>query len=1027
MPYDPQAMASTGQLNPDARGYDAACDAFAAGSWAESLQLAAQVLATDPYHAGAFELLTAARQRIDLGAGERGERRLLTVVMCDLIDSTRLTQRLGRDAYQEMLLTLHRICVDAVTRYEGRIAQYRGDGVLAYFCYPQAHEDDARRGVLASLMITESVAAALPESDFAVRLGVATGPVLIGVMGAGQWTTSDMIIGDAPNLAARLQELAHPNEVVISHETYKLVSDVFVVDSDPPVLVKSFAEPQLIHRVRGERQGYEPVDGAASRFVGRSHEIDRLTRAWAAVLNGERRTVMISGPAGIGKSRLSSQMLGLVIASGGRVLQLRCTTLLQRVALAPVTDAVRRLLGLEDLEQPADVAMVRDKLLTVGAGQLPADDADWILARLLGVDFEHGLLPEQLRLRTFGVLTSLFEVMARTEPLLVLVDDLHNADPSTLEFLAHAAARVEVGFCLMTTSRPAGPVLPEAEVVELHPLDDGSVAEMIRSLLPDADAAEIARLVARADGIPLYADQLARWSNESPAIDELPAALDAVLTARLDELEPETRELASAMAVIGSDIAADLLAEIAEMPSDVLERRIATLRTRRVIELDNDRVGEAYRFHHVLLREAAYNRLPTRSRTDYHDRCADSLVHRSVAGHGVPPEVIATHLLQATRRAESLDWWERAGSGAAGSGAHAEAAGHFQEALRLVDSLDTDAQPPRELALQLGFALSGSAIWGYSSLEPMSAFERADELGRGMGDSPALLGAMWGLYSFYLVRGEIDRAIGLARRSERIAEMTGMSALVGTAASIAAYAEFFRGDPTGARIGLARGVDATGVTVLPHDPAIVSRVLLGVCEWMLGDEESGESHVVRAIGDADALDGPAADFTRAYVLCYAAWYAQMRGEPERAERYAERALAIASTHQFITWQGAAWLHLAAAWCAQDRTTEGIDVLSGAIEAWRKAGSELMVPYFLGQLARGMMRAGRYDEALRVLDEALVLADLHNDHIYDPELHRMRAEVADATGDTLMAGEALVRAATVARAHGSVAFERRTVT
>ena len=597
--------------------YQRARAAFDEGSWSQAISFAGQALAADPGHGAALNLMIAARKQFDLATDPYGERRVLTVLMADLVGSTRLPRLLGPEGYREVLQALHAICVDAITTYEGRVAQYLGDGIMAFFSYPEAHADDPRRAVLAALKIVDDIVARRPEflerfgTEIQIRIGIDTGLVVVGALGAGDWTTSDSIVGDPPNMASRIQHIARPNTVVVSDVTRRLVARDIALRAGRPRRLRGMPSDVVVHRALGSigMTAARPRRPGGGAMIGRDTETTLLGEVWSAVLAGERRCVRLVGEPGIGKSRLADHLVNVAHASGGRSIVLNCSSLRRHVPFHPVVTAVRRLLNIRPSASRLTRSMLRERLSRLGLVGAELDAALPVLASLLGVEQVDDLLPEQLRERTLSALARLVEEVGATAPLLLVVEDLHDADPSTLELLQRIVARDGPAVGILVTSRTEGPELAgDVTRLAVGPLDDTAAAAVVRGILVGGPPDQVAQLVDRADGIPLYLEELASWSAEQSDGSAVPVTLSGVLTARLDGLPAGAREVASTAAVIGTQIDHELLAAVSDRIGDQLDRHLSDLIERRVLVRTPASRRPGYRFRHTLLREAAYGR-----------------------------------------------------------------------------------------------------------------------------------------------------------------------------------------------------------------------------------------------------------------------------------------------------------------------------------------------------------------------------------------------------------------------------------
>lgn len=975
--------------------------AFDQRDWALAISYAGRALSANPAHSGALNLVVAARQQLDLAARPEGERRVLTVLMADIVGSTRLPRLLGPEGYREVLLALHAIWVTAITTYEGRVAQYLGDGILAYFSYPEAHEDDARRAVLAGLDMVNGLAAHRQGFidkfgvDIQVRVGIDTGLVIIGALGAGDWTTGDSIVGDPPNIASRIQHLARPNTVVVSDVNRRLVERHVALRAGRPRKVRGLPSPVVIHRALGpiETPSSRSPQPSTSTMVGRESETASLREAWAAVLAGERRCIHLIGEAGIGKSRLVDHLVNLAHASGARSTVLSCSALRRHVPFHPVVSALRGLLGVDTTSSALTVDRLRERLSQLVPTGIDPETGVAVLASIMGISAPGDLLPEQLHELTLSVLGMLIDRMSAATPLLLVVEDVHDADPSTLKLLQRIIAQASAPIGLLVTSRPGGPDLAgKVTTIIVSPLNEDAAATLVQRMLGDGAPELVAELVERADGVPLYLEELARWSAEQEDPSAVPLPLSGVLSARLDRLPSSARELASMAAVLGTRVDAELLTAVSDLPADRLDQHLACLVDRQVLLPTPGPLQTGYRFRHTLLRDAAYNRQVQDVRRSVHRRCANVLANREGRADAEASAVVAAHYEEGGEPAQAIHWWGRAAQEAAGQGANLEAIDQYMRALRLLEVVpELEARSLTELGLCIGLGLSSSAAHGYSSESALHAFERADEIGATLPASPGWAAAIWGLWSFFIVRGELGRAEVQVARARLMAEELDDEQLAATTSAMAGYVLFFQGRLDEAAEELNRGL-ASRATLLPNDPRVVSRALIGVIQWLKGDLSSSERTLADAFAEAKEVSGGRGAFTLAFISAYWAWLAQLSGDSVTAVDRARSTIDLATKHHFPTWQAAGSLHLTAGLCNLGLLDSGLPGLQETIDAWQKAGAGLMLPYFLSQLASAKLATGASDVAEAVIEEAWQAAVANGEHIHDAELLRLWARI-----------------------------------
>jgi class 3 adenylate cyclase/tetratricopeptide (TPR) repeat protein len=994
------------ELNAVGTAYDQARLAFEARDWADTIKYAAQVLCAEPHHAGAFELLSAARRQLERQGAPAGEQRLLSVLMCDLVDSARLPGLIGREPYRNLLRDIQEVCASAVTRYEGRIAQYLGDGILAYFSYPQAHEDDPLRAALAALAIVGGMdlvrgrRVRSDSVDVAVRIGIDLGVVMVGSMGAGQWTTTDSIVGDPPNFAARLQAIAPRNGIVASAATYERIAPFVRARALRARQFKGFDGKRRTYELLSAMSALDRADIAIHQgsLVGRDVERATLSAEWRQVLEGKCRVLALVGEAGMGKTRLADELVNVVHATGGTHLTMRCSALYRHVPFYPITLAVRGLLGVASTTAAITTEEIRRGLSKL-VGSDRNDEIAESLAQLVGAPLDDRRLPEQRRERTLCVLVSLVRSLLAQKRLLLLIEDLHDADPSTLEFVGRVVATVQEPFALLVTSRPEIDVaarLPGVKQIAVGPLSDDACTLLAERIL-GARKLLIESVVARASGSPLFAKELAQWLDRGHALGDMPPALDLLLTARIDAVEPDLRELLVTASVIGTQFEVGDLALLAGCSRAATEHALERLTTDGLLELDVEHPTTTRRFRHSLFRDAAYGRLPPSEKARQHLCIANIYEQNQSEGRLVPPAIIARHLYEGGAPARALHFWHRAALDARATAAHTEAVQHYEAAIGLLTAIsDPMEHAAVALPLQLGLAASASMVLGYTAERVLLAFEQANALTQAMPRSPERFTATIGLQTFALVTGQLDRAEGLAESA--LQDVVGSPDLEGTAYASLAYVRFFQGRLAEARALCMRADKAVPTLGVPQDPAVVNHLLLGLLEWFQGNDAAGQRICIEALRAAEQLDSERAAFTRAFLLTYLAWRSQMANDAHSASEYASEAIALSKDHGFLQWLGAATLHLGAARCELGELPTGVAMLEAALSAWRNAGAGLMLPYFMGRLAAAKMLANDTSAALQLFDGAIARARVTGEQLYLAELYRLRARCRKTRGE-----------------------------
>jgi class 3 adenylate cyclase len=988
--------------------------ALAAQNWAEALELASQALSADPSLDDAAAVIGIARHR--LGALTPGSVRLsqLTVVAVDMCESTAIAAAIGPERSRELMMELYGLCVDALGRYDGRVVKYGGDGVLAQFGHPIAHEDDGRRAVLGALAILDEVRRRWPRWEqrygarARVRIGLDTGTVAVGPVDATPWA-SDEIAGDPPNIASRVQALAEPMTVQITEATRRLTIGWFETEPIGPVELRNYPRPVRLHRVLRPTEAENRLEASAEahpRLVDRVEPVATLRRVWTEVGDtGQRRIVGLVGPAGIGKSRLGGHLVATAVASGATPITLACSALHRASPLRPVTRALRRLFQITPAASAASVpAAVRDQLERLPELRSPVERAVPVLAWILGYPSGLDLPPDELRRRAFDAVIDLFEAVAAQAPVVLHVDDVHAADPSTTELLLALSTRPPAAPILVVLAGRTLPDLIERDVtIELTGLEDTDAAKLARAVAADLDDETVARIVRRCDGLPFYLEELARSAAETggEVVTEV-VELTAFVAARLDELGEPLRRLAGQVAIAGHQVDLDVLGQLTELSPEPLAVRVAELVGRAVLRRGQGSRGPVVSFRHDVAREVAYQTLLGTYRGEQHLRLARIMAELP---HPVRPDDLAGHWTLGGEHARALACWLTAARSAAAAGARREAIALYGHALTAIDQLPAaPALTGAELEAQLGLGIAQSTIEGYTSPNARAAFERAMALTETMTDSTAIFPALWGIWSYWFVLGEhrlasppVERCLAIANQEPDDPRYRWF------AAAMLGYERFYTGDLDVACAELALAAEHAGVEPVadfPHDSGVISHATLSVALLLRGEPERGAEVAKAAAAQAEAMDptGGRTALTQAWVGCWMAMHAELSGDPATALELAERAEALAAEHGYATWHAAAIQHRAIALCSLGRLEEGLPLLTAMVDAWQSVGRGpdgdqrhpvLMTPYYAGKLARARLAAGDHAGAADLVDRLLAATAANGEHVWDGQLHELR--------------------------------------
>lgn len=697
----------------------------------------------------------------------RAERRQLTVMFCDLVGSTRLSEQLDPEELRELMRAYQAACTEAVGRYAGHVAQYLGDGLMVYFGWPKAHENDAERSVRAGLEIVQTVGKVPSPEPLQVRIGIATGDVVIGETGAGDASVPKMAVGETPNLAARVQAHAAPGEILIADSTRRLLAATHELEDLGAHALKGFADPVSIWRVRGESRlegRFAPGRGARLLpLVGRTSELALIAERWAQALDGEGQVVLLCGEPGVGKSRIAYTLRQQIADTPHAWIQYQCSPFFSNTALYPVIEQLKRNAGISD-EDSAEKKRARLIALFERAGGVK-EDSIALHAALLSIPADDKapvaeFSPQQLKDRTLAAIIDQQHRLAAQQPVLMMIEDLHWVDPTTLELLDQLVAGIaDKRMMLLATYRPEfdPPWGMQAQItrLSLNRLSRRQCGEIAAKLaskpLPEA---LLAHIIEKADGVPLFVEEMTKAVLESDLLVEegeryalrgtleslrIPATLHDSLMARLDRLLP-VKEVAQIGAVIGREFAHDLLAAVTPMDTAALDTALEAFVGSELIYRRRAGPQAIYVFKHALVQEAAYNSLLKSRRLELHARIAEAIEARFP---DTSPEVIAHHYSAAGDAARAVPYWLRAGQVATARAANREAAGHFARGLELLRTL-----PPSEerdaTELELLIELGNAQVRDGGTLEPMKIFELAGARAEALRNTDAMIRAAIG-------------------------------------------------------------------------------------------------------------------------------------------------------------------------------------------------------------------------------------------------------------------------------------------
>jgi class 3 adenylate cyclase/predicted ATPase len=979
------------------------------------------------------------------------ERRLLTVLFADIVGSTRLMKRLGDEAWLEVLNEYHKKCGEVVRRWDGHSAQLLGDGSLAYFGYPEAHDDDARRAIAAALEIVEVVPRAL---SIDVRAGIDTGWTIVGGIGSDQ-RRETLAIGEAVNEASRLQKLALPNCVVISGSTRRLTHGFY--DCEPvSAAIPDSAETYQVVRATGAARSIDVARAAGlTPFIGREREIAELRSAWAKAEAGTVPVILVEGEAGIGKSRLVQVLKEHVVAGGGQVVEWLCSSYAKGTPLRPIVEALARSLQIADDEPAAE----RLQKLERGVASLLPNPAEVValLAPALSIpldatDASLGTTPQTLRRRLLETLLDLLHASSEQRPLLLAVEDLHWADPSTIELIGLALERVrQARVMILLTSRPEEFRWPWSGVLAANrlvlsrlspPESERMISEVARRrALPSELVEEVA---ARSDGIPLFVEELTRAVLESEVIEEhadrydlvgplearhVPNTIQGSLSARLDRLA-DSKRIAVVASALGRSFSYEMIRAVVDSSDADLEKHLRRLVEADLLHVEGKLPDAHWTFRHALIREAAGASLLTKESRALHARIARVLLERFPEAASSAPEVVAEHFKRGALPAPAVDHYRLAGERALAKAANREAIEHLRAAIGLLPLLPEPERPRSELDLQLLLFPALAAIKGWGSSDVDTACHRARELCESLGDRENLLPALWGVWTVHFLRGNLNPAVVVAGQVLDMALSSKDPLLLVLGHHAMGFTRFFRGELSEATRHAEAGIalfdlaqERFIVERFQFSSTLALRVFRAASLWLLGHPKEAE----RELAEAEA-------FTRslghapstAFFLSFANYFGLYSSDYPRVLRAATEMLRLSEEQGFKLWTAVAKVYRGWARAGLDEPEGGLEEMRLGLELFRKTDSALTLVHILVGLAQTLQRAGLPDEALQALREGRAYAETHAEHLLEPELHRLEAEILIAArrGEEKAAEIALRRAIELARSQRAAALEQR---
>jgi class 3 adenylate cyclase/predicted ATPase len=965
-------------------------------------------------------------------AADTAERRQVTVLFSDLVGSTALSARMDPEDLRELVSAYHKCVAEAVRRSGGFVAQYLGDGVLVYFGYPEAHEDDAERAVRAGLELIAAVIALKTPASLQTRVGIATGVVVVGDLSGSGETQERGIVGETPNLAARLQGIAEPNTVVIAEATRRLLGNLFELKGLGTRDLKGVAEPVrawVALRASTVESRFEALHPSGlTALVGREEETELLLRRWSRTKSGEGQVVLISGEAGIGKSRLTAALLESLAPEPYTRLRYFCSPQHTDSAFYPIIGQMERAAGLlhdDTLQQKLDKL---DALLAEGSTS--AQDAA-LIAEMLSLPNDGRypaleLTPQQRRQKTLEALTAQIETLSRQKPVLMIFEDAHWADPTSLEAFGRVVDRTRtLKVLLLATFRPEfdAPWVGRSYVtaIVINRLEEHEVGAMIDRIAGNRLLSASIRqdIIERTDGIALFVEEITKAVLEaesetaaeravaavpSPAL-AVPASLHASLMARLDRLGGPAKELAQIAAAISREFSHALLASVVRQPEAELRSALDRLIAAGLLFRRGVPPHATYLFKHALVQDAAYGTLLRGPRHALHARIAETIESEFAESAETRPELLARHWTEAGLIEKAAGLWGKAGLRSLARSALVEAAEQLSRALDQIATLPgTPALRAEQIKLQLALVNALMHVKGYAAPEPKAAveqarqfIERAEALGEAPEDPLLLFSVLYGVWaaSYVAFNGDVTRELAsqfmaLAEKQGQIVPLMIGHRLMGN--SLMLTGDILKGrehynhafalyDPAKHRPLATRFGQDVGVSIF---------VYRALAQWMLGYPET-------ALADADHALEDARESGHAGTLMYAQFHTSLTNilcaKYAAANTQSNEVVRLADEKGAALWKALATMQKGSVFALSEKVSEGIEMITSGITAYRSTGSRVYLPIFWSHLSSAYAQLGQFDDAWRCIGEAMTAVETTKERWYEAEINRIRGEIA----------------------------------
>jgi len=959
------------------------------------------------------------------------ERRHITVMFCDLVGSTQLSEDLDPEDFRQLLHVYQDTCVYAVNQYEGHVAQYLGDGVLIYFGYPRAHEEDTQRAIRCGLEIIgeleklNKLQARFPGINLSVRIGIHTGLVVVGEISSDKkHKHGRLALGNTPNIAARLQALAEPNSIIISQVTYRLIRNFFICKPLGAYSLKGISHEMNIFNVVQEIEvpfSFKTFETKElTPFVGRENEIQQLLKTWENVKRGKGSISFIIGEPGIGKTRLLRFFEERIKEEPHTWLVCRSISYYKNSAFYPIINLITSQLKIGKNEKNKEKLKKLEEALSLYDFNL--NESVPILASLLSIPILKPyqaihLTPEKQKEKTIQLLLNWLIMIAGRTPLLFVIEDVHWADCSTLEHLTLLMDKIDKArILIILTFHPRfhPPVNEKSRLTEIYL--NRLTRQQIENIVQDVTGGKnlpaevIDQILIKTDGVPLFIEELTKMLIDSKYLIEedkqyklkrplpktaVPDTLQDTLMARLDQLGA-LKEVVQLAANIGREFSYDLIHAITSLDEPTLKRELNSLVEADILDEQNDTEPVGYIFKQVMIQEAAYNSILRSTRQENHEKIARILETQFKEVAETHPQIIAHHYTESNCFEKAIDYYLKSGQLLVQQSAHREAISQIYKGLELLKHIDNEKKRDQlELNLQIILGIPLLATKGYGAEEVGKVYERAQELSQIVGDIPQLFPALVGQYRFYLLRGDLTKACDISELLLGWAQTSRDSNLLVEANRSIGVTLFHMGEVAIGLEHLDKGIEAYNPVqhgnhahLYGSDPLVtcLSYGALALC--VLGYEEKALKYGKKALQRARKMKHP---FSLVFALNHHAWLHQFYKDKIFVDKFASELVSVSEEYGFPFWRITGMFFKGWVLSQSDDPDKGIGQMTNYIKAFQETGAGSVLPYFMTAVAEVCLENNQPENALKWLEEAEAIGEKNSEHFFDAEIYRVRGE------------------------------------